>query len=650
MLGRTPTLTELGVFSALWSEHCSYKHSKPVLKRFPTTGPQVVQGPGENAGVLRLPEGWAVAFKIESHNHPSAVEPYQGAATGVGGILRDVFTMGARPVAVLNSLRFGPLDHPRNRYLFAGVVRGVGDYGNCVGIPTLGRRGRLRTGIYRQPARERDVRRPAAGERPDPRAPRTALATCSSRWARGPGATESTARASPPRSSPRRARPGVRRCRSATRSPRSCCSRRAWSSSPRVASWPFRTWAPRASPAPARRWPPEAVWAWRSTPGWFRRAKPGMTPYEILLSESQERMLVVAEPRRVEEIQAVCAKWELDGHSDRPGHRRRDFPGQAQRPGRWRRSRDSGWWTTVRSTRPRPGKPRAPVHGGARFPACRPGLISRARWSCCSTRRTSPASGGCTSSTTPRCRRRRCWAPVETRACSGSRAPISASRSTVDCNNRAGRARPLRRRQGRRGGGGPERRLHRRHAARHYRLPQLRQSREAGGVLPVRRGLPRHRRRLPRLRDAGHRRQRLLLQRESDRRGGPDSHGRPGRSPGARRRSRAEPLSRRGGRDPHPRHHAGRAWRLRLLGRGARFHRRTDAAGRPRGRAPAPAPSGGRGQGTAAPLGARRLRGRAGGGSGRGRDRRTLRRRRSGRRGGSERARARCTRGGCAVR
>ena len=138
MLGRTPTLTELGVFSALWSEHCSYKHSKPVLKRFLTTGPQVVQGPGENAGVLRLPNGWAVAFKIESHNHPSAVEPYQGAATGVGGILRDVFTMGARPVAVLNSLRFGPLSEPRNRYLFAGVVRGVGDYGNCIGVPTLG--------------------------------------------------------------------------------------------------------------------------------------------------------------------------------------------------------------------------------------------------------------------------------------------------------------------------------------------------------------------------------------------------------------------------------------------------------------------------------------------------------------------------------
>ena len=137
MLGREPTLTEIGIFSALWSEHCSYKHSKPVLRRFPTEGQQVVQGPGENAGVLRLPNGWAVAFKIESHNHPSAVEPYQGAATGVGGILRDVFTMGARPVAVLNSLRLGPLDEPRNRYLFAGIVRGVGDYGNCVGVPTL---------------------------------------------------------------------------------------------------------------------------------------------------------------------------------------------------------------------------------------------------------------------------------------------------------------------------------------------------------------------------------------------------------------------------------------------------------------------------------------------------------------------------------
>ena len=137
MLGRTPTFTELGIVSALWSEHCSYKHSRPLLRTLPTKAPYVLQGPGENAGVIAIGDGMAVAFKIESHNHPSAVEPYQGAATGVGGILRDVFTMGARPIALLNSLRFGSLDSPRVRYLFAGVVKGIGDYGNCVGIPTV---------------------------------------------------------------------------------------------------------------------------------------------------------------------------------------------------------------------------------------------------------------------------------------------------------------------------------------------------------------------------------------------------------------------------------------------------------------------------------------------------------------------------------
>ncbi|HMI55443.1 MAG TPA: phosphoribosylformylglycinamidine synthase subunit PurL [Gemmatimonadaceae bacterium] len=137
MLGRTPTFTELGIISALWSEHCSYKHSRPILRTLPTTAPYVLQGPGENAGVISIGDGLAVAFKIESHNHPSAVEPYQGAATGVGGILRDVFTMGARPIAMLNSLRFGSLDDSRVRYLFSGVVKGIGDYGNCVGIPTV---------------------------------------------------------------------------------------------------------------------------------------------------------------------------------------------------------------------------------------------------------------------------------------------------------------------------------------------------------------------------------------------------------------------------------------------------------------------------------------------------------------------------------
>ncbi len=138
ILGRKPNVTELGVFSAMWNEHCSYKSSRIHLKKFPTQGPHVLQGPGENAGVVDLGEGLAVAFKMESHNHPSFIEPYQGAATGVGGILRDIFTMGARPIAVLDSLRFGAPEHPRTPYLVGGVVGGIAGYGNCVGVPTVG--------------------------------------------------------------------------------------------------------------------------------------------------------------------------------------------------------------------------------------------------------------------------------------------------------------------------------------------------------------------------------------------------------------------------------------------------------------------------------------------------------------------------------
>ncbi|HZG59715.1 MAG TPA: phosphoribosylformylglycinamidine synthase subunit PurL [Anoxybacillus sp.] len=138
ILGRLPNYTETGIFSVMWSEHCSYKNSKPVLKKFPTEGEKVLQGPGEGAGIVDIGDGLAVVFKIESHNHPSAIEPYQGAATGVGGIIRDVFSMGARPIALLNSLRFGELTSPRVKYLFENVVAGIAGYGNCVGIPTVG--------------------------------------------------------------------------------------------------------------------------------------------------------------------------------------------------------------------------------------------------------------------------------------------------------------------------------------------------------------------------------------------------------------------------------------------------------------------------------------------------------------------------------
>ena len=137
-IGRIPNMTELGIFSAMWSEHCSYKSSRKWLKTLPTKGEKVIQGPGENAGVVDIGDGWAAVFKIESHNHPSFIEPYQGAATGVGGILRDVFTMGARPVALLNALRFGDPEDKLTRYLVSGVVAGIGGYGNCIGIPTVG--------------------------------------------------------------------------------------------------------------------------------------------------------------------------------------------------------------------------------------------------------------------------------------------------------------------------------------------------------------------------------------------------------------------------------------------------------------------------------------------------------------------------------
>src|SRR5271163_4326725 len=135
---REPTLTELGIFSVMWSEHCSYKSSRVHLKKLPTRSKLVLQGPGENAGIIDIGDGYAIAFKIESHNHPSFIEPFQGAATGVGGILRDIFTMGARPIAVLDAIRFGPLDVPRNRRILEGVVSGIAHYGNCFGVPTIG--------------------------------------------------------------------------------------------------------------------------------------------------------------------------------------------------------------------------------------------------------------------------------------------------------------------------------------------------------------------------------------------------------------------------------------------------------------------------------------------------------------------------------
>ena len=310
LLGRTPTFAELGVFSALWSEHCSYKHSRPVLKGFPTTGSQVVQGPGENAGVLRLPDGWAVAFKIESHNHPSAVEPYQGAATGVGGILRDVFTMGARPVAVLNSLRFGPLDDARNRYLFAGVVKGVGDYGNCVGVPTLGGEVDFGPSYAGNPLvnamcvgllKERDLIKAAA------HGVGNVLLVVGSRTGRDGIHGASFASEELTHESERR-RPQVQVGDPFTEKLLLEASLALIASGHIVAIQDMGAAGLTSSSAEMAAKGGVGVEIDLSL---VRTREPGMTPYEILLSESQERMLVVARPDRVAQVQAIAEQWDL---------------------------------------------------------------------------------------------------------------------------------------------------------------------------------------------------------------------------------------------------------------------------------------------------------------------------------------------------
>jgi phosphoribosylformylglycinamidine synthase II len=310
LLGRTPTFTELGIFSALWSEHCSYKHSKNVLKTFPTTGSQVVQGPGENAGVLRLPDGWAVAFKIESHNHPSAVEPYQGAATGAGGILRDVFTMGARPVALLNSLRFGPLEDARNRYLCAGVVRGIGDYGNCVGVPTLGGEVDFLPGYSGNPLvnamcvgilRESELITASAHG-----VGNVLLAVGASTGRDGiHGASFASEELS--HESEKR-RPQVQVGDPFTEKLLLEASLELIASGHIVAIQDMGAAGLTSSSAEMAARGGVGVEIDLSR---VPTREAGMTPYEILLSESQERMLVVAKHDRVAQVQAITAKWEL---------------------------------------------------------------------------------------------------------------------------------------------------------------------------------------------------------------------------------------------------------------------------------------------------------------------------------------------------
>jgi phosphoribosylformylglycinamidine synthase subunit PurL len=311
LLGRSPTFTELGIFSAMWNEHCSYKSSRIHLRTLPTEGPQVIQGPGENAGVVDIGDGQAVVFKMESHNHPSYIEPYQGAATGVGGILRDVFTMGARPIAAMNALSFGPIDHPRTLGLLRGVVSGIGGYANAFGVPTI-------------------------------------AASCAST---GPMPATASSTPSLP-ASPIRTGSSTRP-RAASACPSSISAPR-----PGATGWAARPWRARNSAPTQRRSAPPCRWAIPFTEKRLMEAclelmasgaviaiqdmgaagltcsavemgdkgglgvrldldrvpvrEEAMTAYEMMLSESQERMLMVLRPENEAEARAIFEKWDLD--------------------------------------------------------------------------------------------------------------------------------------------------------------------------------------------------------------------------------------------------------------------------------------------------------------------------------------------------
>ncbi len=310
-LGREPNLTELGVFSVMWSEHCSYKSSRVHLKRFPTEGPQVVQGPGENAGAVDIGDGLAAVFKMESHNHPSFIEPFQGAATGVGGILRDIFTMGARPIALLNSLRFGELDSTQNQHLLKGVVSGISWYGNCIGVPTIGGEITFNDIYSKNPLvnvfclgivkKDRLLRGLAKGEG-------NQVLYIGAKTGRD-GIHGATMASDSFDDASEKKRPnvqvgdpflekllleaclefleqdllvGIQDMGAAGLTSSSCemASRSGTGIELDVAKVP--------------------------------RREPNMTPYEILLSESQERMLLVAQPGKEEAVLAVCRKWGID--------------------------------------------------------------------------------------------------------------------------------------------------------------------------------------------------------------------------------------------------------------------------------------------------------------------------------------------------
>jgi phosphoribosylformylglycinamidine synthase II len=311
LIGRDPTYPELGLFSALWSEHCSYKSSRVHLRRLPTKAPHVLQGPGENAGVVDVGDGFALAFKIESHNHPSFIEPFQGAATGVGGILRDIFTMGARPIALLDSLRFGSLDEPGTRYLLGGVVAGISHYGNCFGCPTVGGEVAFAPEYAQNPLvnvlclglvpTDRIFRARADG------VGNTFLYVGAKTGRDGIHGATMASEAFDETSAERRPTVQVGDPFTEKLLLEACLEAFRTGGVVGIQDMGAAGLACSLSEMPARAGTGADVELDR-----VPQREPGMTPYEILLSESQERMLLVVERGREAEVQRVFEKWELD--------------------------------------------------------------------------------------------------------------------------------------------------------------------------------------------------------------------------------------------------------------------------------------------------------------------------------------------------
>jgi phosphoribosylformylglycinamidine synthase II len=312
LLGRAPTDPELVMFSLMWSEHCSYKHSRVLLRLLPTTGPQVIQGPGENAGVVDVGDGWALALKIESHNHPSAVEPFEGAATGVGGIVRDILAMGARPIALLDSLRFGELTSARSRHLFSRAVAGIGHYGNCIGVPTVG-------GEVAFDACYEDsclvnvmcvgVLRPEGLVRSAARGAGNALVLIGNRTGRDGIGGASVLASAELSADDADKRPSVQIGDPFTeRKLMDCCLELA----ERGLIVALQDLGAAGLTSSASEMASKGGVGLRIDLDLVPLREPGLTPAEILVSESQERMLAVVEPERVEELVAVCAHHELD--------------------------------------------------------------------------------------------------------------------------------------------------------------------------------------------------------------------------------------------------------------------------------------------------------------------------------------------------